>query len=127
VKPFELRRSEAGAATVLVVASAGVLFLVLGALLTVGLIGIAQRKAATAADLTALAAASDGPSCARASALARANGARLLGCLPGPVEDVTVRVVVDLRLPLPAGSTPLVAVARAGRITVPVSARADAP
>ena len=122
--------ADSGSATVLVVVTAAVLVLVLGALLSVGAIGVAHRRADTAADLTALAAALDGPSCGRGSELATANGARLIGCNPGMSGDVTVRVAVDVRLPRPGGAVTVVGSARAGRTTVPlgpVSGRADAP
>jgi secretion/DNA translocation related TadE-like protein len=124
---------DAGSATVLVVAAAGVLVLVLGALLGAAMIAAAHRKAAAVADLTALAAASDGPSCARAATMARANGARLLSCLPGTSDDVTIQVAVDLRLPRPADAASVTGTARAGRTSSAVgsisavSARAGAP
>ena len=75
---------EAGAATVLVVAMAGVLMFVLIGLSAVGGLVTAQRRAQAAADLTALAAAaalpggSDG--CAEAARIATANDATLDDC-----------------------------------------------
>ncbi len=89
---------DRGAASLLVVACAAVLLLVGSALGVVAAIVTAHRAAQSAADLAALAGASahqhgaDG--CARAGALAGANGARLLDCrLAG--EDVVVTVEVD--------------------------------
>ena len=90
-------RSERGGASLLVVTCAAVLLLVGSALGVVAAIVTAHRSAQAAADLAALAAAGahqrgeDG--CARAVALAHANGAALEACqVVG--DDVAVTVVV---------------------------------
>jgi secretion/DNA translocation related TadE-like protein len=85
---------------------------------------VARHRAAAAADLAALAAATesvlgDGPACSRAARITGAMGADLTGCaLDG--WDVRVQVRVPIGLPLPAGG-PTLAVARAaaGPVTDP--------
>jgi secretion/DNA translocation related TadE-like protein len=85
---------------------------------------VARHRAAAAADLAALAAATesvlgDGPACARAARITSAMGADLTGCaLDG--WDVLVQVRVPIGLPLPAGG-PTLATARAaaGPVTDP--------
>lgn len=91
-------RSQRGAATVLIVAMAGVLVLLGLAMVMVAAIVADQRRAQSAADLAALAGATTasrgGEACAAADAVARANGARIATCeLIG--REVTVEVVVD--------------------------------
>lgn len=87
------RRDDAGAATVLVVALAGVLLLVGLALGEAASLIVDHRRAQAAADLAALAGASSGE-CAEASRVADRNGARLRACRhDGP--DVLVEVEVD--------------------------------
>lgn len=87
--------SDAGSATVLVVAMAGVLMFVMVALAAVGGLVTAQRAAQSAADLTALAAAAARAtgSCAEALRTATANGAELDSCA---VDGDEVRVVVSV-------------------------------
>ena len=99
---------ETGSATILVVAMAGVLMFVMLGLATVGGLVTAQRRAQSAADLTALAAAAavDGDACAEAVRTAAANGAGLDGC---SVSGAEVRVVVSVVGPRLAG--------RGGRVT----------
>ena len=91
------RREEAGAATLLVLAMAGVLLLVGSALGVVQAMVVAHRKAQAAADLAALAGASAAAhgraACEAADTVAQLNGARLAGCQEA-AGDVTVEVVV---------------------------------
>jgi secretion/DNA translocation related TadE-like protein len=89
------RRDDRGAATVLVLAMAGVLVLLGAALAVVTAMVAAHRAAQSAADLAALAGARgvaegrDG--CAVAADLAAANQVRLTACVvTGRVVDVTV-------------------------------------
>jgi secretion/DNA translocation related TadE-like protein len=91
------RRGEAGAATLLVVALAGVLLLVGAALAVVGAMVAAHRQAQAAADLTALAgataAARGGDACQYARVVARLNDATVVACaVDGSVVTVQVRV-----------------------------------
>jgi secretion/DNA translocation related TadE-like protein len=91
------RRGDAGAATLLVLAMAGVLLLVGAALGVVQAMVVAHRRAQAAADLAALAGASavahGRDPCGAADTVALLNGGRLVGCeeLAG---DVHVEVVV---------------------------------
>lgn len=90
---------ERGAATVLVVALAGLLLLVGAAAGVVGAIVAAHRAAQSAADLTALAGAASlaghagRDPCTTAEEVAAANGARLDGCVVHG-SDVVVEVTV---------------------------------
>jgi len=107
---------ERGAATLLIVAAAGLLLFVGLALSGVSAVVVAQRRAQSAADLAALSgatAAADGrDGCAAAAATARANGAALVSCVAG-ADDV--RVSVRVRASGPAGrAVDVVADARAG-------------
>lgn len=98
----EPRRPDDGAGTILVVAMAGVLmFVMVGLAATVGLV-TAQRRAQSAADLTALAAAAalDLDACAEAARTAVANTAALDGC---EVDGYDVRVSVSVAGPSVAG------------------------
>ena len=89
-----MRRAERGAATVLVVAMAGVLMFVMTGLAAAGGLVVAQRQAQAAADLAALAGGSHlAEACARAAEVAAANAARLAGCRL-EVDEVTVSVTV---------------------------------
>ncbi|WP_426242841.1 Rv3654c family TadE-like protein [Nocardioides sp. LHG3406-4] len=95
-----MSRDERGSASVLVVTVAGVLVLVALALSAVaGMIG-AHRRAQSAADLAALAAADalsrGGDGCVVAGAVAQANGAALASCR---VEGADVWVEVRVRGP----------------------------
>lgn len=105
---------EEGAATVLVVAMAGVLMFVMVGLSAAGGLVTAQRRAQSAADLAALAAAAalDADACAEALGAATANAARLDGCA---VDASTVRVTVSVAGPtLPGRRVRVSAEARAG-------------
>jgi secretion/DNA translocation related TadE-like protein len=91
------RHDEAGSATVLVVAMAGVLLLLGSALGVVTAMVAAHRTAQSAADLAALAGArgvaAGGVGCASASRSAAANGAQLTSCaVSGRVIDIEVEV-----------------------------------
>lgn len=90
-------RRERGAATLLVLAMAGVLTLLGAALAVVMAMVVAHRTAQSAADLAALAAAqamqagADG--CATAARIAAADAADLTACsVVGATVDVQVRV-----------------------------------
>ncbi len=93
-----MRVGEDGAATVWVVAMAGVLMFVMAALAAAGGLVTAQRRAQSAADLVALAAAAtlDADACAEALSAATANAARLDGC---ELDVSTVRVIVSVAGP----------------------------
>ena len=89
---------ERGAATVLVLALAGVLALVAALSATVGAVAVARHRAASAADLAALAAADRAltgaaPACAAARRAAAAAHAVLETCsIDGDVADVVAAV-----------------------------------
>jgi secretion/DNA translocation related TadE-like protein len=105
--------SDAGSATVLVVAMAGVLLFVMAGLAAVGGLVTAQRRAQAAADLAALggAAAAEG-ACDAAAKIASANAAVLDGCR---VAGSDVTVVVSVAGPhLPGRRVRVSAEARAG-------------
>jgi secretion/DNA translocation related TadE-like protein len=91
------RHGEAGAATLLVLAMAGVLLLVGSALGVVQAMVVAHRMAQAAADLAALAGASAAAHgqapCEAAATVALLNGSRLVSCQQS-AGDVTVEVVV---------------------------------
>ncbi len=112
---------ERGSATVWTVALAGVLAAVGLAAVLVGAAVVARHRAASAADLAALAAASravagDPAACATAGEVAQANGAALTGCTVGGGAVVEVSVEVGVRLG-PLGSRHAAAVARAGPVS----------
>jgi secretion/DNA translocation related TadE-like protein len=94
------RRRERGSATLLALALIGVLVLVGAALGVVGAMVHAHRVAQSAADLSALAGAEararGRDPCARAAALAGANGATLDSCT---VQGSDVRVQVTVAGP----------------------------
>lgn len=110
---------EQGAATVLVVAMAGVLLFVMVGLAAAGGLVTAQRRAQAAADLAALAGASalaalSGPTdpCAEAARVAGANAAALDACAP---DGRSVRVTVSVDGPdVPWREVRVSAEARAG-------------
>jgi len=88
---------EAGSATLLVLAMAGVLLLLGAALAVVTALVAAHRAAQSAADLAALAgargAASGTDGCLAATRVAAANGARVTTCaVSGLVVDLEVEV-----------------------------------
>lgn len=108
------RRSDSGGATVLVVAMAGVLMFVTLGLATAGGLVTAQRRAQSAADLTALAAAAamDLDACAEALRVAAANAAALDSCA---VDGADVLVTVSVAGPtMPGRDLRVSAEARAG-------------
>jgi len=85
-----------------VLALSGVLLLAGAASVLAGLAIISRHEAGTAADLAALAAASQALSgtevaCGTAGEIARINGAALEACSLGPdgIADVTVRVTIE--------------------------------
>ena len=89
--------AEAGGATVLALASAGVLVLVLVAGLVLAAVVVAAHRASVAADLASLAAAvhlgngaTPSEACGRSEAVAAANGTRLESCLVASDASVTV-------------------------------------
>lgn len=88
---------ERGAATILALAMAGVLLLTGAATAVAGAIVVDHRRAQSAADLAALAAAAAHPGrdpCTTAARVATANGATLRACRrDGP--DVVVTVLVQ--------------------------------
>ena len=87
-------QTERGAATVLVVAMAGMLMFVMAGLGAAGGLVTAQRRAQAAADLAALAGASRlDDACGHAGEVATANGAALERCRRAG-DDVTVEVSV---------------------------------
>lgn len=91
------RRDDAGAATVVAVAMAGVLMFVMVGLGAAGGLVVAQRRAQAAADLAALAGATTvGDACAEAGRVAGANGAVVDRCR---LDDEVVSVVVSVRGP----------------------------
>ncbi|WP_425862946.1 Rv3654c family TadE-like protein [Arthrobacter sp. TWP1-1] len=108
-------KGEEGAGTVLAVGLVFVMLLLTAMVLGLGQAAVAAAKAATAADLSALAAAdayrglSVGSPCQIAADVAALHGASLLDCtLAG---DQSVRVSVSIRTALPWLSTGM---ARAG-------------
>ena len=89
------RGEERGAATVLVVAVAGLLLMIGLAVGGVAAVVVTHRAAQSAADLAALAgagaAATGNDACTAAGVIARANDARLTSCTV-EVSDVVVQV-----------------------------------
>lgn len=88
---------DRGSATVYVLAAAAVVLAAGGVGAEVGAAVVARHRAASAADLAALAAASTalrgGPACAVAGRVVRANAGQLAGCqLIGPDAVVTAEV-----------------------------------
>ena len=111
---------DRGSATIWVLALSGVLAVLAAAVVLVGVAAVARHRAATAADLAALAAAGRAVlgqpgGCELAAEVARANAARLVSCAVdgSAVAEVRVDVPVQLgRLGLHAAS----ARARAGPV-----------
>jgi secretion/DNA translocation related TadE-like protein len=94
---------DRGSATVWVLVLAAVLGLVAAASVLVGVAVVARHRAASAADLAALAAAGravtgDPSACATAADVARANAAELTACHVGPGAIVEVEVAIAVRL-----------------------------
>ncbi|MGX6397025.1 Rv3654c family TadE-like protein [Rothia kristinae] len=102
----ELLRSgrERGASTVAMIGVIAVIGVLLAAVCLLGHVALCTHRAATAADLAALAAADTarglrpGVACDEAERTARDNRARLVSCAPAPEdpEIMDVRVAVDL-------------------------------
>ena len=119
MRPSAGTRSDRGAATVLVVAMAGVLVFVMVGLAAAGGLVTAQRRAQAAADLAALAGASaladvTGPvdPCAAADRVAGRNAAVLDACTP---DGRAIRVTVSVAGPdVPWREVRVTAEARAG-------------
>jgi secretion/DNA translocation related TadE-like protein len=88
---------EEGYASVILILLMGLVVVGCAAVAFVGAIAAARVRASTAADLSALAAATDGD-CAKAEPVARSNRAELTTCaLDG--QDVIVNVRVPVTLP----------------------------
>lgn len=89
---------DRGAAAVLVLTTAAVLVLAGSTVSAVAAVGIARQRAATVADLAALAAAQralegEPAACRTAARIAAANGAGLVSCLlAGDVAEVVAEV-----------------------------------
>ncbi len=129
-RPDEAPRSaERGSAGVWVLALSGVVLLAGAASVLAGVAMIGRHEAGTAADLSALAAASRALSgseiaCSSAEEIANANGADLQSCSLGPDGVVNVAVTVTVQF----GSLGLGqarAQARAGPVQPPGEATAD--
>ena len=120
------RSDERGSASILLVALSGLLSVFAALALSVGAVAVARHRAASAADLAALAAAArwaggQSAACASAGDVARAGGAVLARCrVDGDVAQVLAEA------PLPGGLARLGvarAAARAGPVGVEVTAR----
>lgn len=111
-------RDDRGLATVVAAGAIGVVGILLGALLVLGAAVATRHRAATAADLAALAGATEAvrgrdPACARARDIAERNGAVLVRCVWSG-WDLQVDVALSCRC-LPVGDTTTVR-ARAGPV-----------
>lgn len=108
---------DCGSATMLLIGAMLVLATATAAASAVGVVASHRQKAATAADMAALAAAAETSgdlpiACARAAAVADANGGHLDACR---VRDGSIEVVASLELPgALTGFGPLRATSRAG-------------
>jgi secretion/DNA translocation related TadE-like protein len=91
-----MRSRDQGAVTVLLVAVLGLVVVLAGVVGEVGAVVTARQRAATAADLSALAAHDGG--CVRAAVIARIDGGRLRTCRRQADGSVVVSVAV-----VPAG------------------------
>lgn len=93
------RRCERGSATVHAAVFIGLLVTMAVVASAVAAVFVGHRRAASAADLAALAGASalqrGGAGCGAAASIAEENAARLVGCVTDG-EVVTVRVSVDV-------------------------------
>jgi secretion/DNA translocation related TadE-like protein len=118
------RRDERGAAVVVAVALTGLLLFV--AVVSVGTVAIvlAHRRAQTAADLAALAAAAalqrGGDACATATLIAGRHDAAVTGCT---IQGLTVLVATSVALPTALGGDDVPARARAGPASGPDATR----
>ncbi|MFF0243723.1 Rv3654c family TadE-like protein [Streptosporangium sandarakinum] len=113
---------ERGSATIWAIAVAATVWAVAAALMAVGAARVGRHRAQSAADLSALAAARlafvvPDRGCARAEALARANGAEVTGCAVGQDGIADIQVTVRLSLPV-LGPRPITALARAGPVYI---------
>ncbi|MEW9554727.1 Rv3654c family TadE-like protein [Nonomuraea sp. NPDC050783] len=112
---------ERGSATLWGVALMGLLMAVATALATAGAVRVARHRVNDAADLSALAAArlalaDPEGACARAGALAAANGVRLTGC---EIVDEVADVWTSLSISLPVvGTRTVIGRSRAGPVTL---------
>jgi secretion/DNA translocation related TadE-like protein len=102
-------RGDRGGSTVLAVAAAGVLLMVLVGGLALASAVTAGRRAESAADLASLggavswaAGSSAASACARGQQVAARNGALLVECVVAPDGSVTVTATVHVGLVLPA-------------------------
>jgi secretion/DNA translocation related TadE-like protein len=114
---------DRGAASVLLLAVGLVLVMAGLGGAAIGTARVARHQAQNAADLAALAGATDAVfgesvACARAARLAAANGARLTSCTVDGLE-IVVRAEVAVQ-PLPGVLRKAAASARAGPISAPV-------
>ncbi|WP_433499236.1 Rv3654c family TadE-like protein [Sphaerimonospora sp. CA-214678] len=114
-------RAERGSATVWAVAMMALICVAALVVVQIGAAAVARHRARSAADLSALAAASwmfaePGRACERARTVAMVNGARLRSC---SLSDgvAAVSVVVAITLPL-AGNRTATGTARAGPVSV---------
>jgi secretion/DNA translocation related TadE-like protein len=116
---------DRGSGTIYVLAMVAVVVLLTSAGLGLGQALVARHRAAAAADLSAISAASrvlDGPvsACKTAALVARAQGARLTRCrIDGEVADVTVEILSGLL----SAYYPATGAARAGPAEVAVLGR----
>lgn len=100
------RRTEAGFASIAVAGLLLVLLAVSSLVAVLGAVAVARHRAASAADLSALAAAAHalegtGPACRAAAHIAQRQGARVRACW---VEGLAVVVEVSVRPSGPLGS-----------------------
>ncbi|MCB5282905.1 Rv3654c family TadE-like protein [Arthrobacter sp. ES1] len=104
--PAGTGHNERGAGTVLALGLGLLVILAAMSLLLLAQSATMGSRAATAADLAALAAAdtargiSPGEPCAVAAEVAHRNGARVLSCVQGGGNTVQVRTELEVRLPL---------------------------
>ncbi|RKS75355.1 secretion/DNA translocation related TadE-like protein [Motilibacter peucedani] len=113
-RPAPAGRRDEGFATVLAVAVLGVLLAVTGSALLVAAAATARHRAATAADLSALAGAGaplGADACALAARVAADNGAAVATC----DQEAGGAVRVTVSVPVPLLGRAVTAVARAGR------------
>lgn len=109
------RRDERGAASIVALSLVAVLVLVAVASAGVAAVVVAHRRAQSAADLAALAAAQalqrGGDPCAAGSSIAQAQRSALTGC---GVDGPDVVVIASVELPLLLGGSAVSGRARAG-------------
>ena len=116
IREREAADRDRGSGTIYVLAMTAAVVLLTSAGLALGQAVVARHRAAAAADLSAISAASrvlNGPisACKAAALVARSQGARLTTCrIDGEVAEVTVEVLSGLL----SGHYPATGVARAG-------------